>query len=142
MWVGSPAKVRGVVDREAPVRRDPWDRLKPRDFVRDNRWPGGRPVEPEQLKESGLTEQQRLNHALGMNAIRQLALDYERYRSAEGLTHEEVAAATGLSRGAIRHLRDGTRIPSTRTSWVLRAFIPTNEQMDEEYGTRRRRRPR
>lgn len=122
------------------VRRDPWDGLKPRDFVEKGRWPGGRQVQPHQLAASGLDERQAINHALGMNAIRQLVLDYERYRAAEKLTHEAVANATGLSRTAIRHLREGTRIPSTRTSWVLRAYVPTNDEMNELYGASRPRR--
>ncbi|GAA2165144.1 helix-turn-helix transcriptional regulator [Pedococcus bigeumensis] len=122
-------------ERKGPKRQSPLDGLTPADFVRGNRWPTGMPVEPKALAQTGLTAQQRRAHVRAVRFLRDLALDYERHVGVEKLTHEAIANRLGIGQNAIRDLREGRRWPSFRTLSVLRANIPTNDEMDVEYGT-------
>lgn len=120
-----------------PARRDPFDGLKPADFF-TGPWPLGSPVTPKALSDYGLTETQLSFHLLVVDRAQELAMDYNEFLTYTGKHHEDVAEELGLGLNALRDFRLGNRFPSFRTYGLLRAYIPTHDEMEAQYRPRRR----
>lgn len=125
-------------EKKGPARRDPFDGLKPSDFF-NGKWPTGEPVTPQALKDYGLTASQLRYHLAVVDGIQALALEYKEYLAYTGKTHESVAKDLGLGLNVIRFLRTGTRFPSFRTNALLRAYVPTHDEMEAKYRSRGRK---
>lgn len=119
--------------RKMPVRSNPWDRLKPHDFVVQGRWPTGKLGAPAALRDSGLSDMAIYNHVQAIGVLTQLVIDFERYLTATGKSGDTVMREVGLGENTIRDFRSGNRMPSSRTYLVLRAYVPSHEAMNQEF---------
>jgi hypothetical protein len=132
------AKVSPVVNDDAGLESKPHrapgtrnqvlDNLEPWEF--DGNWPSGRLKPPQKVIDQGLNESRRLNLLMGVDLIRQLALDINRWLPAAKITQETLGDRCGVSSKVVGHLRNGTGFISLGSYVVLRARVPTAAQMD------------
>ncbi len=111
-----------VAEWDSPIRG-----LKPRDFNTD--WPTGKTVIPEKLLGRGLTPEQVESTVRGVLVLRQLAKDIIDYVAGGNTTQEALAEMCGINPAAVTRVKRGHKFPQTHTFLVLRARVPTQEQM-------------
>lgn len=117
-------------DTSRSKRRDPFDSLKPADFV-TGPWPEGAPVRLKAYVELGLTDEQMGYHLALVDSIQTLAVDYIEHLHRARLNNEQVAAELGVGVNALRDVRLGTRFPSLRTYHLLRMYVSWHMDADD-----------